>query len=116
MIARDVVWCVLLCCGSHNASSQPIVPSSAQRYFDVDAVSEQFDAIERDLPACAPPSGHGHVLITFATGGTVTSAIVDTAPFKGTPAAACIEQKLKTMRIAPYDGSPVKVGKTFSIP
>src|SRR5436190_2103270 len=35
------------------------------------------------------PTGSGHVKITFAPNGSVSSAVVDSGPFPGTPVGGC---------------------------
>jgi len=59
--------------------------------------------------------GPGHAMITFQPDGSVSSVVVDDGPFVGTSVGACVEQRFREVRIRPYDGGPVKVGKSFNL-
>lgn len=59
--------------------------------------------------------GSGHVKIIFAPSGSVSSATVDDGPFVGTPVGGCVAGKYRGARVPPFAGSPVTVGKSFSI-
>ena len=61
------------------------------------------------------PTGGGHVLITFAPNGSVSSAVVDQGPFPGTPVGGCIAGKFRAAHIPPFAGGAVKAGKSFTI-
>ncbi|HQY63335.1 MAG: zinc-ribbon domain-containing protein [Myxococcales bacterium] len=61
------------------------------------------------------PSGSGHVTVTFAPNGSVSSAVVDGGPFPGTPVGGCIAGKYRGAHVPAFGGSPVKVGKSFSL-
>jgi predicted Zn finger-like uncharacterized protein len=61
------------------------------------------------------PTGSGHVKITFAPNGSVSSAVVDSGPFPGTPVGGCIAGKFRGAHVPPFSGGPVSVGKSFTI-
>jgi predicted Zn finger-like uncharacterized protein len=61
------------------------------------------------------PTGSGHVKITFAPNGSVSSAVVDGGPFPGTPVGGCIAGKFRGAHVPPFGGGPVSVGKSFTI-
>jgi hypothetical protein len=61
------------------------------------------------------PTGSGHVKITFAPNGTVSSAVVDSGPFPGTAVGGCIAGKFRGAHVPPFSGGPVSVGKSFAI-
>jgi predicted Zn finger-like uncharacterized protein len=61
------------------------------------------------------PTGGGHVTITFAPNGSVSSAVVDQGPFPGTPVGGCIAGKFRAAHIPPFAGGAVKAGKSFTI-
>jgi predicted Zn finger-like uncharacterized protein len=61
------------------------------------------------------PTGTGHVTVTFAPNGSVTSAVVDSAPFAGTPVGGCIAGKFRGARVPAFSGGNVTVGKSFSL-
>jgi Vault protein inter-alpha-trypsin domain/FecR protein len=59
--------------------------------------------------------GTGHVTVTFAPTGRVSEVLVDDANFNGTPAGRCVQTAFFSASIAPFSGSPVRVGKSFSL-
>ena len=61
------------------------------------------------------PTGSGHVKITFAPNGSVSSAVVDSGPFPGTPVGGCIAGKFRGAHVPAFGGGPVSVGKSFTI-
>lgn len=61
------------------------------------------------------PTGSGHVKITFAPNGSVSSAVVDSGPFPGTPVGGCIAGKFRGAHVPAFSGGPVSVGKSFTI-
>ena len=84
--------------------------------FDRDAAAKALGGVE--LIKCkAPggPRGAGHVLITFATDGTVSDVQVDRLPYKDNPVARCLASQYKQAKVPAFTGVPVVVGKNFSI-
>ena len=61
------------------------------------------------------PTGAGHVKVTFAPNGTVSSAVIDSGPFPGTPVGGCIAGKFRGAHVPAFAGGPVTVGKSFTI-
>jgi hypothetical protein len=61
------------------------------------------------------PTGSGHVKITFGPDGSVSSAVVDSGPYPGTPVGGCIAGKFRGAHVPPFSGGPVSVGKSFTI-
>ncbi|MBX3219337.1 MAG: hypothetical protein KF795_02385 [Labilithrix sp.] len=83
--------------------------------FDRGSTARALGVVDRSLANCGPTGGTGHAMITFRPDGGVASVVVDAGPFVGTPVGACIEQRFREVRIRPYDGEPVKVGKSFRL-
>jgi hypothetical protein len=92
---------------------------------DCNATSTPFD---RGGAACAlalvpvsvcrqpnDPSGAGHVTVTFAPSGNVIFAEIDQPPFKGTSTGTCLVALFMKVKIAPYCGGNIPVGKSFLI-
>lgn len=61
------------------------------------------------------PTGSGHVTVTFDPSGSVQSAIIDGGDFPGTPVGGCIAGKYRGAHVPAFTGSPVKVGKSFTL-
>ena len=53
--------------------------------------------------------------MTFGPSGRVTEAVVDDAVFSGTPAGRCVVSAYFGASVSPFNGSPVRVGKSFTI-
>lgn len=61
------------------------------------------------------PSGAGRITVVFAPTGVVVSAVVDGGDFSVTAVGACISARFRGVRVAPFDGGPVSVRRTFSL-
>ncbi|MBS2017296.1 MAG: zinc-ribbon domain-containing protein [Deltaproteobacteria bacterium] len=84
--------------------------------FDRGAAAASLGAI--NVQSCKKPdgpTGTGHVKVTFAPNGSVSSAVVDGGPFPGTPVGGCIAGKFRSAHVPPFSGAPVGVGKSFTI-
>jgi hypothetical protein len=53
--------------------------------------------------------------VTFAPSGGAQSAVVQGAPFEGTPTGSCVAGRFRGARVPPFSGSPFSVSKSFSI-
>lgn len=85
-------------------------------HFDRDAAACALGLVP--VAACRQPSdptGAGHVRITFAPSGDVVSVDVE-PPFRGTPTAACLVTLFGKVKVPPFCGESMTVGKSFSIP
>lgn len=84
--------------------------------FDRGAAAASLGAI--NVQSCKKPdgpTGTGHVKVTFAPNGSVSSAVVDGGPFPGTPVGGCIAGKFRSAHVPAFSGAPVGVGKSFTI-
>lgn len=57
--------------------------------------------------------GDGHVMITFTPAGIAQAAVVDKGPWVGSPVAKCMAKAFKKVKVPPFTGETVTVGKTF---
>lgn len=81
--------------------------------FDRGAAAAALKGVSLDrCRGLAGPSGAGHVVVTFGPSGAADSAVVD-APFAGTERGACVAAMYAAVRVPPFTGSPVRVGKSF---
>jgi hypothetical protein len=92
-----------------TAVSQADPPSG----FDKDAAVKAIALV--DLGTCKAQSGEGHVLITFDTKGKAKEVVVDKGEFGSSKVGKCITAKFKKVTVPPFDGPPVRVGKTFRV-
>lgn len=110
--------------------SVPAAPSPAlstllrEATRDAGARSQEFDrgaaanALGHvDISECKQyrgPDGAGHLVAVFANDGHAQNVSVD-PPFAGTERGACVAAKYATVRVPPFEGAPVRVGKSFVI-
>lgn len=66
-----------------------------------------------NLPSTTTP---GHVTVTFDPSGRVSSAVVDSPPWAGTAVGGCVAHVFASVRVPPFAGAPVRVGKMFTFP
>lgn len=83
--------------------------------FDGSRASPLGPVVVQDCRAPGGPVGAGHATLTFATSGEVREVVIDSPPFAGTPVGACVAAKLRAIRVAPFAGGPVRIGKSFVI-
>jgi hypothetical protein len=91
-------------------------PAERTRMFNRGAAAASLGAV--NLSKCAAPGGpfgEGHVKITFAPSGKVSSIEVDSPPFAGTGVGGCIADKFRGARIPTFDGGAVTIGKSFTL-
>lgn len=91
----------------------PVVAEDAPE-FDRTAAASALSTV--DLTKCKSTNakrGDGHVMITFTSTGTVSTAIVDKGPMVGTPTAKCIAKVYTKARVPAFKGGPIQVGKNF---
>jgi hypothetical protein len=89
-------------------------PKEEDSGFDRQAAATALSSIE--LQKCKAPGakkGEGHIMVTFAPAGAVTTATIDKGPMVGTPVQKCIEGQFKKAKVPAFKGSPVQVGKSF---
>jgi hypothetical protein len=92
------------------------LPALVAQEFDRGAAARALGQV--DVDECRRfdgPSGSGHVVVVFAPEGNVQHASVD-PPFAGTARGACVAAKFAAARVPPFQGAPVRVGKSFVVP
>lgn len=99
-----------------SSAISPSSPSSIGAPFDKGAAARALGGVDlsdcRNMPG---PDGAGHVTVTFQADGTVFSAVVDQGPFLGTPRGGCVAGKFRSATVPPFEGSLVRVGKSFTL-
>jgi hypothetical protein len=90
---------------------------AAKRGFSRDAArSAVFGAANR-ASGCRTkkgPKGRGRATVTIAPSGRVTGVSVS-GPFSGTKSGRCIASVFRSVRVAPFAGSSVTLGKSFTV-
>lgn len=128
MIRSGLLVLSSVACACGGSSPEPAAaPSSssapaAQATENTEAVTAPFDRAAAakalgavDVKHCyeKPPilDAQLHIDLTFMPNGVVTEATAD-APYANTEAGKCAEEKFKAVRVAPYVGTPVRMGRT----
>jgi len=97
--------------GATSAPSEDGAVATAP--FDRPAAAKALAAV--DVAACyeKPPvlDAQLHIDLTFMPNGRVSEASAD-APYANTEAGNCAAEKFKQVRVAPYVGPPVRMGRT----
>ncbi len=102
--------------GDKGNTAPPAAPQGGSAPFDRGAAAAALGGV--NVASCKKPdgpTGQGHVKVTFGPDGGVQSAVVDGGPFPGTPVGGCIAGKYRGARVPAFSGSPVTVGKSFTI-
>jgi predicted Zn finger-like uncharacterized protein len=100
--------------GGGGAAPAPAPAPASTAAFDRGAAAAALGAV--NVASCKKadgPTGGGHVAVTFAANGSVSSAIADAPPFAGSAVGGCIAGKFRGARVPAFGGAPVKVGKSF---
>ncbi len=102
-------------------TAAPVKTSTAAATADFDkaAASAALGGAVAKAAACkkaGDPSGQAKVQVTFAPSGRVTVANILGPPFAGTATGSCIAMAFKSASVPPFQGDPMTVSKTVSIP
>jgi hypothetical protein len=94
-------------------------PPKSGLEFDRAAAAAALTKATTEAKTCAkqgdPPS-QARIQIIFAPSGRVTSASLQGSPYAGTLVGGCIARKFRDVTVPPFEGSPVIVSKSLSVP
>jgi predicted Zn finger-like uncharacterized protein len=100
------------------AAAQEATNSAAQEIdFNKAAARQALDEASQRAASCRTidsPAGAARIAVTFAPSGNVTDAVIDSGPFVGTPAGACVASKFRSVHVPAFTGDPITVKKTIS--
>jgi len=99
------------------ATTKPVVPAAPSlKPFDAQAAGRALGAV--DLRACGRTSGPGagHVKVTLDPSGAVTDVVIDSSELAGDGSDRCVVLAFRRVKVAPFAGSAVTVGKRFVVP
>jgi hypothetical protein len=81
-----------------------------------DRAAEGLSAMGRDLAGCTRKRvKEARVMVTLLPTGEVGGAVVQNHPLDGTPAEACIVEKVKSLRVPAFQGEPITVVKDVKL-
>lgn len=126
MIRRALVGLTFIACGgsspepaappsgsSSTPSATPEATARATGPFDRAGAAKALGAV--DVSSCyeKPPAldAQLHIDLTFMPNGVVSEASAD-PPYANTEAGKCAEEKFRVVRVPPYVGPPVRMGRT----
>lgn len=107
--------------GKPDKPTQPTPPPASKPSgpaFNVGAAKSALASAAAGAAGCRAPSGPngtGKVQVTFAPSGNVTSALIVSGPFGGTPVGSCVARTFRAAKVPAFDGSPMTVSKSFTI-
>ncbi len=113
---KDFSSALAAAAGQKPEAPQPAAGGGSSAAFDRGAAQGALGGV--NVQSCKKPdgpTGSGHVKITFSPDGSVSSAIVDSGPYPGTPVGGCIAGKFRGAHVPAFSGGPVSVGKSFTI-
>jgi len=102
--------------GDQGGGSGPAPSTGSSAPFDRGAASGALGGV--NVASCKRPdgpTGPGHVQVTFAPDGSVSTANVDQPPYAGTAVGGCVAGKFRGARVPAFSGGAIKVGKSFVI-
>ncbi len=100
------------------AAAQDPTAAEPQSDFDKATAQAQLTRAAQLVASCrraGGESGPGRALVTLATSGAAQSVTIQ-GKLSGTAVGDCVAQQFKTVRIPPFSGNPVTLGKGFVIP
>lgn len=110
------------------AASMPASRSAPPKPYNAPSDKLEDGAFDRGSAAAAlgsvdvkgcrmpdSPTGAGHFTAVFEPDGSVSDVALDGGGFDGTSTGDCIRKRASEVRMRPFDGASVKVGKAFLI-
>jgi predicted Zn finger-like uncharacterized protein len=104
--------------GGGGGAAAPAGGNESAAPFDRGAAGAAMSGAAAAAQSCKKPdgpTGGGHVKVTFAPNGSVSSAVADAPPFAGTAVGGCVAAKFRAIHIPAFAGSAQGVGKSFTI-
>lgn len=102
---------------AHAEPLSKVAPGDAvHRPFDATAALAALHAV--DLSPCAERAArgtYGHARVTFSSDGAVAGVHIDDPTGGAEETAACVEQRLGRIAIAPFDGGAMTVGASYFV-
>jgi hypothetical protein len=100
---------------SMSSRPEPARETGRTADFDRGATAHALSGVEVQSCKTGAETGLGHVTVTFETDGHASSAVVDQGVFLGTATGACVAARYRAVTVPPFEGSAVRVGKSFAI-
>jgi hypothetical protein len=92
-------------------------PAGTAGPFNRNAAADALNRATTRAERCSypPERQSGRVSVTFANDGRATKVYVLPGPFAGSPAAWCIAQVFRSIKIAPFEGEPVTLLRRITL-
>ena len=98
-------------------SAEAPQPAGTAGPFNRNAAADALSKATTRAERCSypPERQSGRVSVTFTNDGRATKVYVLPGPFAGTPAAWCIAQVFRAIKIAPFEGEPVTLLRRITL-
>jgi hypothetical protein len=94
----------VLITGADNKVDLP-EDKAAERLFDRSSALSVIRTIGACLAECGPGAvGSMNVVVTFASSGAATNAVLEDGPLQGTPEGSCVTRHLRDARVPAFGG------------
>jgi hypothetical protein len=100
-----------------ETDDKPAAPSGPA--FDTSAAKSALEVAASNAGSCKTddgPTGRGKVQITFSPDGHASGVNVTDGTFAGTGVGSCVARLFKAAHVPAFNGNPVTVSKSFTIP
>ena len=108
--------CLMKCQAGAPVKVIPPVQTGSGKDFDKGAAMTTLAAAASSAKSCKGVPGTASVRVVFEASGRVSVASLQGPPFAGTPQGGCIVTIFRNAKVPPFDGAPVAVSKSVSIP
>jgi len=122
-LAIGIVFARTVSTSRRSTDSPQILPtveldtsSAKQGDFDRELIAYSLDWVDIHSCVTAAGSATGHIKLIISPTGTISSALIDEGPLKGTDAGRCIEARFRDAHVPPFVGPTRAVGRSFHIP
>lgn len=101
----------------HAKTKKTKTTSKTAKAFNRDAARSAIFSAASRASGCRTkngPTGRGRATVTIGPSGAVTGVSVS-PPFTGTKSGHCVASVFRSVRIAPFSGGAVTLGKSFTV-
>jgi len=114
-VAGVVCGALVAACGGATPDDTTPADRPKDGAFDRGAAAAALNLQLRECSRPDGPTGTGHIKVVFAPEGTVVDVVIDKGPFAGTEVGDCIVARYRRIRVPPFRGPNVTVGREVRV-